>query len=386
MDVIGDGSQRPGGVVRFRRPGRRTRQVAGVVAVLGLVGYVLTHRYPTPPPTARPPGPAAVAGAGLLTGRTGFGPAGLRVVLTGGSPRIVDLHTGGQQPVRGLPAAVAGDGASAATVRGGVIVYASNLGWIDSYLVRPGRPTRLVVRDGVALPSWDGRSLVVVRLPWGTEPYGVTGQTLDGALQWHWVAANHALVVRDTRYGLLVQDTDPPPDPQRLRLVRRETGRVLRRLQGTAVAVGGDAVAYLRPGCARSCVLRLTRLGTGATALYPVPVEPATGHGSFSPDGRWLAMTVPAGPAPGALPSRPSSLVMLDLRTGTTATVPGLSIAPGEDPLLDWSADGRSLVVAVRSGGAVRLGVWRPDSPATPMTVLPLTYQADGRTGLAALR
>jgi hypothetical protein len=386
VDVIGDGPERPARAARLGRLGPWGRRVPAVVAVLGLLGYVLTHRYPTPPPAGRTPGAAAAAQVGELTGRSGFGPAGLRVVLTGDPPRIIDLHTGRQQPVGELPDGVAGDGTSAATVRGGVIVYTSQLGWIDSYLVRPGRPTRLVVRDGVALPTWDGRGLVVVRLPWGTEPYSVTGQTLDGRLLWHWVAANHALVVRDTRYGLLVQDTDPPPDPQRLRLVRRETGQVLRRLQGTPVAVGGESVAYLQPGCGQHCVLRLTTLATGATRGYPVPVEPATGHGSFSPDCRWLAMTVPAGPAPGALPSQPSGLVVLDLRTGSTAGVPGLSVPPGESPILDWSADGRSLVVALRHGGGVRLGIWQPAAPTTPLTVLPLTYQADERTAVAALR
>ncbi|MEN3358651.1 MAG: hypothetical protein V7637_2633 [Mycobacteriales bacterium] len=383
MDVIGDAPKAPGRPARPRGPGRRGRQVLGVVAVLGLLGYAVTHRVSAPPAAGTRPGPDLSAPAGVLTGRPGFGPAGLRVLLTGASLRIVDLHTGGQQPVSGLPDGV--DGAHAAPVQGGLIVYAGGAGSVDSYLVRPGLPTRLVVRNGVALPSWDGRGLVVVALPLGSEQYAVTGQTLAGRRQWHWLASNHALVIRDTRYGLLVQDTDPPPDPQRLRLVRRETGQVLRQLRATTVAVGDESVAHLRPGCARRCVLAVTGLATGAATPYPLPDEPATGHGSLSPGGRWLAMTVPAGPAPGVPPDRPSSVAVLDLRTGTVTAVPGLALPPGQTPMLDWSADGRSLIVAVPGADTVRLGIWRPGTPRTPVTVLPTPYRADNRTSLTVL-
>lgn len=385
MDVIGDAPQAPGPFVGLRRPGRRSRRVFGVVAVLGLLGYAVTHRYPSPPPAVATPVPAPAAEAGVLTGRPGFGPTGLRVVLTGTPLRVVDLHTGRQQEVTGLPPGAVEGGADAEPVRGGLIVYASGLGSVESYLVRPGRPTRRVARNGIALPSWDGRSLIVMAIPQGTEQYAVTGQTLDGQRQWQWLAANHALVLRDTRAGLLVQDTDPPPEPQRLRLVRRQTGEVLRQLRGTTIAVGGEAVAYLRPGCGGHCALQLSQVATGATRLYPLPVEPATGGGTFSPDGRWLAMTAPAGPAAGVPPSRSRGLTVLDLRTGTVAPVLGLSIPPGEPPTYAWSGDGRSLVVAVREGDAVRLGIWQPGSPGKPMTVLPVTYPADRLTGVIAL-
>jgi hypothetical protein len=357
--------------------------VLPVVAALGLAGYVVTHRYVSPPP-----GPAVVpaaVGGGVLTGQPGFGPVGLRVVLSGAALYGVDLGTGAHQVVRGFPAGVSTEGASAAPVSGGLVVYTSGRGSVDSYLVRPGRPARLVVRNGVAVPTWDGRGLVVSALPIGTEPYPVTGESLDGRQLWQWVSANHTVVVRDTRYGLLVRDTDPPLEPQRLSLVRRETGALLREIRGTAVAVGDDAVAQLRPGCGRACVLALARLPSGHTTTYPLPAEPGTGHGSFAPGGRWLALPLPAGPAPGALPDQASTLDVLDLRTGATVAVPGVAFPPGEPPLLAWSADGSWLIVAVRTGDSVRLGLWRPAAPGRPLTVLPDDYPADSRTTLTAL-
>jgi hypothetical protein len=383
VDVIGTAPARPGrGPRRWARLRRHGRWVVPIVAALGLVGYVGTHRYQPPPAPLADPAPA---GAGMLTGRSGFGPVGLRVVLSGAALYAVDLHTGVHQVVRGFPARVSTEGASAAPVPGGLVVRTSGRGSVDSYLVRPGRPARLVVRNGVALPSWDGRGVVVSALPIGTESYSVTGQTLDGRRLWQWVAPNHTVVVRDTRYGLLVRDTDPPVEPQRLRLVRRESGEAVREIRGTAVAVGGDAVARLRPGCGHACTLALTRLPTGVTTPYPLPTEPATGHGSFAPGGRWLALPLPPGPAPGALPDQPSTLTALDLDTGATRAVPGLAFPAGEPPLLAWSADGRWLVVAVRAGDRVRLGLWRPDTPDRPLTVLPASYPADSRTTLTAL-
>jgi hypothetical protein len=381
VDVIGVAPQRPRR--RAWRPGRRGRWVLVVAAVLGLLGYVLTHRYPPEP--AGPPGPAGAVEGGTLAGQRGLGPAGLRVLLSGNSLRAVDLHTGLLQAVGGLPAGVSTEGASAAAVRGGLIVRTSGRGSVDSYLLRPGQPARLVIRNGVALPSWDGSGLIVMALPVGTEQYSVTGQTLDGRRLWQWVTSNHTLVLQDTRYGLLLRDTDPPLDPQRLRLVRRETGLPLREIRGTPVAVGGDAVAQLRPGCGRACTLALTRLPTASTVAYRLPAEPATGHGSFAPGSRWLAMPLPPGPAPGTLPDQASTLAVLDLATGTTTTVPGLAFPPGQPPLLSWSADGQYLVVAVYTADTLRLAIWRPDTPARPLTVLPTDYPADSRTTLTAL-
>jgi hypothetical protein len=54
--------------------------------------------------------------------------------------------------------------------------------------------------------------------------------------------------------------------------------------------------------------------------------------------------------------------------------------------MLDWSADGRSLIVAVRDGDTLRLGSWQPATPGNPITVLPARYPADSRTSLTALR
>jgi hypothetical protein len=96
-------------------------------------------------------------------------------------------------------------------------------------------------------------------------------------------------------------------------------------------------------------------------------------------------MTVPAVPAPGAPPDRPCSVAVLDLRTGAVATVPGLALPPGQPPMLDWSADGRSLIIAVPGADTVRLGIWRPDAPDTPITVVPGSYLADDQTSLTVL-
>lgn len=380
MDVIGNAAPAPApgspaDPRGFQRPARRSgwRRAGAVVAALGLVGYVVTHRYPAPAPggpaasPAVPPAPDPVA----LTGRAGSGPAGLRVVVNGVRPLIVDLHTGSVQRVTGPP----GEASRrpflyAVPIRGGLILYDEPAdGTATSYLQRPGRRLERVVTDGWAIPGEDGRSLITFVYRRGSRGPIVGGRTLDGRTLWHWQASELLTLQRDTPYGLVVQRSDPQAPA--VRLVRRETGQVLRTFSGPAVAVGERWLAQVRPGCGSNCRLVLRRLDTGTTRQFPLPAEPAPAYARFSPDERYLALTFPAGPEPGAPSQRAGWVSVLDLRTGALLPVDGLTTPGSRRPILDWSADSRWLVVGAQDGDLLRLGVWAPDRQREPITVIP---------------
>ena len=84
--------------------GRRWTLPALGLAVALLFGYVATHRYPVELPRAAAPTPEETFGDGLprVTGDPTAGPAGLRLLVGGAFPQVVDAHTGLAVPVPGL--------------------------------------------------------------------------------------------------------------------------------------------------------------------------------------------------------------------------------------------------------------------------------------------
>jgi hypothetical protein len=359
--------------------------------VLGLLGYVLTHRYPPP---AHPPPPAAAAVPApdppAITGRRGFGPPGLRVVVNGTRPRLVDLNTAVEAPVPGLPTRTSSRPYQyAVPFRTGLIVYSDGAdGTVDSYLALPGAPPRRVLAGGWALPGYGGRTLVAVTVHRGDRGVTVSGLPLPGSgtggrTLWRWQARSFDNPVLDTRYGLVTQLTGPGGQIQ---VVRRETGRVLRSFPGDAVAIGDRWVAQLaRPGCSGDCRLVLRPLAGGASRQFPLAAEPAALVGRFSSDGRWLALAFPAGPQVGAPAQSPGWISVLDLQTGALHRVAGLVTPPSRRPILDWSPDGRSLVVGIQDGSLLRLGVWAADRPGDPLTVLPAVPCDRAETAITTL-
>src|SRR6266536_2769255 len=113
--AVTDGSgARPGGatdeIVGGGGPRRRSGAVLFLVAAV-LAGYAVSHRgHPPARPQASPPVPAPVLVRQAMRARPGpelsgsvtVGPAGLRVLVDGIEPRIVDAHSLDVTPVPGL--------------------------------------------------------------------------------------------------------------------------------------------------------------------------------------------------------------------------------------------------------------------------------------------
>jgi hypothetical protein len=346
-------------------PPRRWSRAALVAAVAVLFGYVVTHRYPSPPTGAaaapRPPASRSPLAEPNLVGRTGPGPAGLRLLVDGTDPRIIDAHTLAVTPVPGLNLRP-GSTAQLLRIGSSMIVALTPLygptGGV--YLIKPGATPLLLGAEGLVIPSLDGGIIVAVYRLGRTS---VTGLTLDRRVRWRWQLPGNGLLLRDTPAGLVVaQYADAVSGDAELLLVDRRTGGVVRRLGHgrQAVAVSDRLLAWEPVRCGGGCSLVVTELSTGGGRRYDVYRRPALASGAFSPDGTHLALSFAGVPGDGAGPQEPGSVAVLDLRTGRKAYVPGLTTPDAEHAEVAWSADGQWLVLGVKYPDRERIAVWRP--------------------------
>jgi hypothetical protein len=395
-DVLESG---PGGAGRRRRPWVLLLVVAAGVALIGLrasglgdqggSGPVSAASVPAPttqpersaaPVRAPAPGPPACTdcrpGRFRLTARPGFGPAGLRLVVGGQHPAVLDLATGRTTPIAGLRLA-ADQAATLYPVDGGLVAVISVAGGgpVDSYLLRDAGGTVRLGRFDAAVPSRDG-GLLAYDMGWNPPTPGrLVSFTAAGQRRWERTFRMPTSVIRDTPYGLLIQEfEDPDTGGGPLRLIEPRTGRVRQDLAwAVQVLTGTDRyVVWLSGECRDDggpCRLIVTDLGDGRSTARPVPLRRVPGTAAMTPDGR-LAVGV-AGLhdfVSGSI--RDGFVAVLDLATGTYTRLPGLTAQAKHVPALGWSPDGRWLLMAVQPDDQHdRLVLWRRGSAG--LTVLP---------------
>lgn len=191
--------------------------------------------------------------------------------------------------------------------------------WMGRW-ARAGKRTRATFRE-VAVPGEEAASRIAGPLPgrWS-----------------HFHAALPGGFVIETRRALALWD-----------------GRAARPLRGGrnawAVATGGPRFAW----CSGRC--RSVRVRTPAgerTFRTPLQLRITGAGGSFSPDGRRLALPVAQG--------RRTRAAVIDLRTGEWSMVPGGSLSVYG--AMAWSSTGDRLYLAI-AGGELR--AWLPRAPRT---------------------
>ena len=374
----GDGERRPRRPSPVRPPGRWWRP-APRVALLGLLalllGYAVSHR-PAPDAAradrkpAASPGPAQPPAEPWLAGHRAAGPAGLRLLVAGANPRVVDAATGAATPPPGVRL-VPDTGVAAFPVgRSGIAVveYAWAAG---SYLLLPGADPQILGRQVTVSRGRDGGLIVVSAARGRTTVLGVGA---DARERWAWISPDGLTVLGDTPFGLVLQRSGRTADDRDLVLVDRRSGTARRVLghAASAVAAGDHAVAWMPADCVNPCPLRVGDLRTGDRRGYPMPDGWSPRSGAFAPDGRRVALTfVPRGGQ-----GRTGRVGVLDLRTGAVAMVPDLGTAPDLGAHLTWSPDGRWLVIGVPWPDHQAIALW---SPGQPVRVLPT--ELPGRPG-----
>jgi hypothetical protein len=361
------------------RPTRwRTRLALGVVGVL-LFGYALTQRpdedasgalpSPTGGPTIRTTSPTpspTVLEEPILRAPAGRGPAGLRLLLDGQSPRIVDAATGVATAVPGLTLR-AGDAARVLPLQDGygVNVFSEERPPRSFILSRSGR---IVVRlgDQVELSPAPGGNLYVTRQVVDADNSVVRTVvktvTARGGTVSSWQREGYVGVLRHTPHGLLIGwqrgTTGAPGD---LLLVDPATGQdKVRFAAANYVGASDTQVAWTRFSCIEVCELVITDLATGETRSHRMPEGRAPSGAVFAPDGHRVGLSFP-GLHPELRPpvaDLSGFVAVLDSRTGTLTTLDGLRTPTKQAAALTWSPDGGVLAIAVGWTGYSRIALW----------------------------
>jgi hypothetical protein len=341
---------------------RRWSVVALAAAAVLLFGYVATHRDPVrrpDPPRAAEPTPS---GLPRVTGERVRGPEGLKLLVSGQYPQIIDTFTGHSGPVPGVQLS-AGERAAVQVVPAGTVyteIAPSTTRSHTTLVPLTGARHPIVLGYDVAVvPALRGSDLyVAARGPGSTK---VTVTAASGRPRTSWTAGGALTPLRDTAAGLVVRQLGDRGVAE-LRVLDPRTGAVRRRIAvgGIVVAVGPVSVAYVPADCRGDCPLSVATLADGRTRRYPLP--PDTGNpavGSFAPDGRRLALGVPGQYRGGRLIVVPGFAEVLDLTTGEFTRIPGLDTAAERAPDLSWSGD--TLVLAAWSGSGGQVGIWSAD-------------------------
>jgi hypothetical protein len=245
--------------------------VLGIAAVL-LFGYVATHRDPVQRPD--PPGAAATTEPGLprVAGNRGPGPKGMRLLISGQYPQIIDAVTGHSSPVPGVQLS-AGERGAVQLVPAGTVVAETAPGTsrVRTTLVpTTGARRPIVLGDNVVVvPASRGADLYVARRGIGSTRVTITAPS--GAARSSWTAAGTLTPLRDTAAGLVVQLVGDRGVSE-LRLVDPRTGATRRRLTvgGVVVAVGpssptaGPAATRCRGAPATRAPARSPRTAAGS--------------------------------------------------------------------------------------------------------------------------
>lgn len=333
---------------------------------------------PAPPPTPTPPTrPRADAGlrpapVHRLDGDPGVGPAGVRLVVGGREPGVLDAGTGLLTP---LPAPGLGSGEGVLVRRGAgytiTIVGFNSRPQARAWLVPDGGGAAVDLGDVQdLLPRRDGSVLTEFCTP---DPplCSLAARSRTGAPLWTRRLGSFVELVGDTPYGVLVSAhrEDGRMEP---RLIEPRTGAVRREFGRVEMVLGasGRRVAWRPAGCDSNCPVVVADLADGRTRRLPA-VAGRSVTGAFSPDSQRLAVGfMGLDPNdPDLSRQRDGYAAVLDLGNPGWVRAPGLTTGVKSAPVPVWTPAGDRLLLGTADAGQGRVAVWRPGDAR--LTVLP---------------
>src|SRR6185437_5071007 len=372
---------------RDHEPGPRRRRRLAVVAALVAAGAIVVglrlpwsaHAHPhhgghsgaaaAASPSAGPRVIAEPNEPDGIAGPTRPWPPGLRLPVTGSQPAWYWPATGRRQPIGALPRDAVGYVFTRAV--GGWAVQTGSAS-DPSCANCAGRPLPVYfLDDRAAWVSLVGVADTVApairpgRLWLTSFPAGASLDTAAGTAEEVSLSGAHLgpqfrlppgyMVDRATSRGLLLEPapigrattTDRLWDP-----AHPGAGRSFRDV----IATGPNEVAWAPP-CVESCQARVLNLATGHTTVITMPRGSTAASGSFSPDGRLLALQVSysTGSAGGSLAMK---LEVASVASGRLTPVQGTWASSDALVGFGWPAADDSLVAELGFTTKVQLTAW----------------------------
>jgi hypothetical protein len=183
-------------------------------------------------------------------------------------------------------------------------------------------------------------------------PYGPRYLVPDGYAAWQGVGGGSLL---------LILPGQGPPETSRFALWNPGSGRILHRYD-RVLAATATTVAWVAAACGpQRCPVHLSDLVSGADTQVAAPRGVWVNAGTFSPDGRYLAVVF--GGVDAIRPATQVRVGVIDAAARRLLAVSGAVMSGGDFGLaVTWSLDGAWLLLAAqdRPGQYTQLAAWRP--------------------------
>jgi hypothetical protein len=159
---------------------------------------------------------------------------------------------------------------------------------------------------------------------------------------------------------LLIRTGQGSAGPGRNALWNPRSGQILRRYD-RVLAASGTTIAWVTAACGPNpCPVHLSDLAAGTDLQVAVPWLARATRGTFSPDGRYVAVVFGGVDAAGAVTQ--ARVGVIDVAARRLRGVPGAVMGGGDVGLaVSWSPDGAWLLLSAPVGPLTeQLAAWRP--------------------------
>jgi hypothetical protein len=185
------------------------------------------------------------------------------------------------------------------------------------------------------------------------------------------------VIEQGTRAGLLLVQEQAASGPFRYELWDPGTRRVTRSFTDL-IAASPTEIAWM-PACAGSCRVHVLDLPAGRTGEITLPARDGASRGAFSPDGRLLALLVPAGVTADGQPAT-NQLKVVTVATGEVTAVPGTMVGSGNGFAFGWQPGSRRLIASVTASTQGQpewqIAVWQPGDTRLSTALARTPYQS----------
>jgi hypothetical protein len=381
LQWLRDARTEPDALIReARRRQRRRRLAVGMAMVTVAAGAAAVIADSGAGSHARPPGrhtaitprpaPSLMSGLPMPPG------SGVWLLLTGPRPAWFSMATRRTESIKGLPwnragyaftRVVGGWSAQAGTFGGPSCLPTCAGPPAPNYFIADGSPSAARIGAGFTVAASEGSGVVwrttfrrsaddITTTPARAQQVTTAGRPAGPGFR---LPAGY-LIQRAVGSDLLLAPVSQGPGPVTYKLWDPGTRRVARTFTDV-IASSPQQIAW-GPTCVR-CPVHVLDLRTGATATIPVPRGTwASRNGTFSADGRFLALQLNAGVAPDGEPVL-VRIAVIDMRTRRLLAVPGSTLSWDVEKQLSfgWQATGHRLIAVLpRSGATIQAASWQP--------------------------